>query len=71
VSFVGDQLIATFIHVRSGSAHRKTVATYDLATGRMTDVLLTMPEFHGGKGGAAGNLLVAHGVALSLVEPST
>ena len=70
VRFVGDQLITTFTHVMDRGGQRKTVATYDVATGRITDVLSTMPEFHGSKGGAAGALLVAHGASLSLVEPS-
>ena len=70
VRFDGGRLITTFEHVRANSGQRKTVATYDVATGHITDVLSTGSDFHGSKGGAAGALLVAHGVALSLVKPS-
>lgn len=69
VRFVGEQLITTFTHVMAHSGQRKTIAAYDVATGGITDSLSTTPEFHGSKGGAAGALLVAHGVTLSLVQP--
>ncbi len=71
VHFVGDQLIATFTHVMHQSGQRKTVVTYDVAARCIKDRLSTGSEFHGSKGGAAGDLLVAHGVALSLVRRST
>ena len=71
VRFIGDQLISTFTHVLSDSGLRKTIAAYDVGTCRITDVLSTLPDCYGDKGGAAGALLVAHGVTLSLVRPRT
>ncbi|MBZ0236143.1 MAG: hypothetical protein K8M05_27700 [Deltaproteobacteria bacterium] len=65
VRFSGDRLITCFTHVHADGGQRKTVATFDPAAREVTDVVSTGPQVHGGKGGADGALLVAHGPVLS------
>jgi hypothetical protein len=64
VRVVGPQLVACFSHVKGDFGQRKTAVVFDLDRGRVTDAVTTTSEPYGGKGGADGMLLVAHGSTL-------
>jgi hypothetical protein len=64
VRFVDTQLVACFSHVWRDVGQRKTAVVFDLGRGRVTDAVTTTSEPYGGKGGAGGMLLVAHGSTL-------